>query len=153
VARLDAASLARGRRVRVSDSDSSGVKAPMPSPASPPLHAPLPALGRESVEISVKYAKYLERQEKEVERISVNGHARIPGDFDYAAIVSLRNEAKQKFSRIRPLNLDQAGRISGITPSDVALVLAYLENPRLRSIAQGKKVGTAGDEAAVGEFE
>jgi tRNA uridine 5-carboxymethylaminomethyl modification enzyme len=56
----------------------------------------------------------------------------IPPSFDYNAIVSLRNEARQKFSRIRPLNLDQAGRISGITPADIALVLAYLENPRLR---------------------
>jgi tRNA uridine 5-carboxymethylaminomethyl modification enzyme len=105
------------------------------------------------VEYDTKYEGYVSRQQVQVERQQKMLDKKIPDDFDYAAIVSLRNEAKQKFSRIRPLNLDQAGRISGITPSDVALVLAYLENPRLRSLAQSKKVGAAGDEAAVGEFE
>ena len=52
---------------------------------------------------------------------------RIPSNFDYQLIVSLRTEAKQKLSRIRPINLDQAGRISGITPADLALVLVHLE--------------------------
>jgi tRNA uridine 5-carboxymethylaminomethyl modification enzyme len=56
----------------------------------------------------------------------------IPADFRYDAIISLRAEARQKLGRIRPINLDQASRISGITPADISLVLAYLENPKLR---------------------
>ncbi len=59
----------------------------------------------------------------------------IPSDFNYEAIISLRAEARQKLGRIRPVNLDQASRISGITPADISLVLAYIENPKLRSRA------------------
>ncbi len=83
------------------------------------------------VEYDIKYAGYVARQQIQVERQHRMLDKQIPGNFDYAAIISLRNEAKQKFSKIRPLNLDQAGRISGITPSDIALILAHLENPRL----------------------
>jgi tRNA uridine 5-carboxymethylaminomethyl modification enzyme len=89
------------------------------------------AIGLE-VEYDIKYAGYVARQQVQVERQLRMLDKQIPPDFDYGRIVSLRNEARQKFSRIRPLNLDQAGRISGITPADIALVLAYLENPRLR---------------------
>jgi tRNA uridine 5-carboxymethylaminomethyl modification enzyme len=85
------------------------------------------------VEYDIKYEGYVARQQVQVERQERMMDKRIPGDFDYLAIVSLRNEAKQKFSRIRPLNLDQASRISGITPADISLVLAYLENPKLRN--------------------
>jgi len=84
------------------------------------------------VEYDIKYAGYVARQQVQVERQQRMLDKQIPSNFDYGSIVSLRNEARQKFSRIRPLNLDQAGRISGITPADIALVLAYLENPRLR---------------------
>jgi tRNA uridine 5-carboxymethylaminomethyl modification enzyme len=52
---------------------------------------------------------------------------RIPAKFDYDRITPLRNEAREKLNRIRPLNLDQARRISGITPADIALLLAHLE--------------------------
>jgi tRNA uridine 5-carboxymethylaminomethyl modification enzyme len=94
--------------------------------------APFPdAIGLQ-YEYDVKYAGYVARQQIQVERQMRMLDKQIPSNFDYGAIVSLRNEARQKFSRIRPLNLDQAGRISGITPADIALVLAYLENPRLR---------------------
>lgn len=89
-------------------------------------------------EYDIKYAGYVARQQLQVERQNKMLDKQIPPDFDYSGIVSLRNEARQKFSRIRPLNLDQAGRISGITPSDIALVLAYLENPRLRENCEVK---------------
>lgn len=104
------------------------------------------------VEYDTKYAGYVARQQVQVERQQRMLDKQIPSNFDYGAIVSLRNEARQKFNRIRPLNLDQAGRISGITPADVALVLAYLENPRLRGLAQLKgelSDGTADVEVAV----
>lgn len=85
------------------------------------------------VEYDTKYAGYVARQHVQVERQMKMMDKKIPLDFDYTTIISLRNEAKQKFSRIRPLNLDQASRISGITPADISLLLAYLENPSLRA--------------------
>lgn len=85
------------------------------------------------VEYDIKYEGYVARQQIQVERQQRMMDKKIPSDFDYLSIVSLRNEAKQKFTRVRPLNLDQASRISGITPADISLVLSYLENPKLRN--------------------
>ena len=85
------------------------------------------------VEYDIKYEGYVARQQVQVERQQRMMDKKIPSDFDYLSIVSLRNEAKQKFTRVRPVNLDQASRISGITPADISLVLSYLENPKLRN--------------------
>ena len=78
----------------------------------------------------IKYEGYIGRQRTEVERQQRLAGKRIPTSFDYNTIGPLRNEAKEKLSKIRPLNLDQAKRISGITPADLALVLAYMESKR-----------------------
>lgn len=75
----------------------------------------------------VKYAGYIDRQKLEVEKQKRLADKRIPDSFDYERIGSLRTEAREKLGRIRPLSLDQAKRISGITPADLALVLAHLE--------------------------
>jgi tRNA uridine 5-carboxymethylaminomethyl modification enzyme len=75
----------------------------------------------------VKYSGYVARQEQQVDRQKRLVNKRIPEAFDFAAIVQLRNEAKDKLTRIRPISLAQASRISGITPADIALLLAYLE--------------------------
>ena len=75
----------------------------------------------------IKYEGYVTRQKMEVERQHRMADKRIPDSFDYARISPLRNEAREKLTRIRPKNLDQAKRISGITPADIALVLAHLE--------------------------
>ena len=75
----------------------------------------------------IKYAGYVSRQEMEVQKQQRLAGKKIPMTFDYDSISPLRSEAKEKLSRIRPLNLDQAKRISGITPADIALVLAHLE--------------------------
>ena len=84
------------------------------------------------VECDVKYSGYIARQQVQVDRQNRMADKAIPTDFHYDAIISLRAEARQKLGRIRPINLDQASRISGITPADISLVLAYLENPKLR---------------------
>jgi tRNA uridine 5-carboxymethylaminomethyl modification enzyme len=84
------------------------------------------------VECDVKYSGYIARQQVQVDRQNRMADKTIPADFRYDAIISLRAEARQKLGRIRPINLDQASRISGITPADISLVLAYLENPKLR---------------------
>jgi tRNA uridine 5-carboxymethylaminomethyl modification enzyme len=64
----------------------------------------------------------------EVERSQRLAGKRIPAAFDYSTIGPLRNEAREKLTKVRPLNLGQAKRISGITPADLALVLAHLES-------------------------
>jgi tRNA uridine 5-carboxymethylaminomethyl modification enzyme len=76
----------------------------------------------------VKYEGYITRQKMEVEKQHRLAAKRIPSSFDYDRIKPLRSEAREKLSRVRPLNLDQAKRISGITPADIALVLAHLES-------------------------
>jgi tRNA uridine 5-carboxymethylaminomethyl modification enzyme len=76
----------------------------------------------------VKYEGYVTRQKMEVEKQQRLADKRIPSSFDYDRILPLRSEAREKLSRVRPLNLDQAKRISGITPADIALVLAHLES-------------------------
>ena len=97
---------------------------------NPQLQIVAPEIGTQ-VEYDVKYSGYVSRQQLQVDRQHRMAGKRIPESFDYDRIISLRFEAKQKFTRIRPVSLDQAGRISGITPADIALVLAHLENPKL----------------------
>ena len=92
-------------------------------------HPPLEQVEREiarQVEYDVKYAPYVERQTAEVARQKRLAKKEIPEDFDYASIGSLRNEAKEKLAMLRPGSLAQAGRISGITPADVALLMVHL---------------------------
>lgn len=88
----------------------------------------------EQVEYDIKYEGYVVRQTQQVERQIRLSSKRLPVDFPYETIPSLRTEAKQKLSRVQPISLDQASRISGITPSDVAVLLAYLEQPNRRRI-------------------
>jgi tRNA uridine 5-carboxymethylaminomethyl modification enzyme len=80
----------------------------------------------EQVELETKYAGYIERQAAQVERFHNLESRCISPSFDYAAIPQLRAEAREKLGRIRPANLGQATRISGITPADLAVVLVYL---------------------------
>ena len=84
----------------------------------------------QQVTYDVKYSGYIERQQVEVDRQRRMSKKKIPDSFDYATIPTLRNEAREKFVKIRPTTLAQAGRISGITPADLALVMAYLDHPR-----------------------
>ncbi len=74
----------------------------------------------------VKYAGYIARQETEIARQHRLAEKRIPDAFDFSKIVHLRAEAREKLSRVRPASLAQAGRISGITPADVALLMIHL---------------------------
>jgi tRNA uridine 5-carboxymethylaminomethyl modification enzyme len=94
-------------------------------------HQPeLAAIGRESamqIVYDLKYEGYVNRQEQQVARQRRLSDKRIPENFDFARIRHLRTEAREKLARIRPVTLAQAGRISGITPADMALVLAHLE--------------------------
>jgi tRNA uridine 5-carboxymethylaminomethyl modification enzyme len=89
----------------------------------------------EQVTLQAKYGGYIGRQAEQVERFQRLENKAIPATFDYAAIPELRFEAKEKLGRVRPASLGQAGRISGIGPADLAVVLMYLEAPgRLRRV-------------------
>jgi tRNA uridine 5-carboxymethylaminomethyl modification enzyme len=79
--------------------------------------------------IEAKYWGYIRRQSSEIERQSKVQQMRIPETFDFDAVPQLRAEAREKFSRVRPGNLGQAGRISGITPVDLAVLALYLREP------------------------
>jgi tRNA uridine 5-carboxymethylaminomethyl modification enzyme len=87
----------------------------------------------QQVVYDVKYEGYVTRQRDEVARQQRMLKKKIPSSFDYATITAMRSEAREKLSEIRPVTLDQAQRISGITPADIALLLAVLESPRRSS--------------------
>ena len=93
-----------------------------------PQLADIPTTVAQQVLYDVKYAGYISRQELHVAKQQRSANKRIPEHFDYAAMHHLRAEAREKLLRVRPTNLAQAQRISGITPADVALILAHLEN-------------------------
>ncbi len=81
----------------------------------------------EQVVLESKYSGYIDRQANEVERFRRLEGKRIPATFDYTAVPQLRMEARDKLTRVRPANIGQAGRVSGITPADLAVLLFYLE--------------------------
>ncbi|MDD5884134.1 MAG: tRNA uridine-5-carboxymethylaminomethyl(34) synthesis enzyme MnmG [Firmicutes bacterium] len=87
----------------------------------------LPESVTEEVEIQIKYAGYLARQEKQVAEFRREEARVIPENIDYRAITGLRLEAQEKLSTIRPVSIGQAGRISGVSPADIAVLLIYLE--------------------------
>jgi tRNA uridine 5-carboxymethylaminomethyl modification enzyme len=87
------------------------------------------ARARRQVVIETKYAGYIRMQEREIERHRKVQAVRIPEHFDYLAVPQLRMEAKEKLNRVKPRDMAQAGRISGITPADLAIVMLYLKQP------------------------
>ena len=82
----------------------------------------------EQVEIEVKYEGYIERQRQQVEHFKKLERRRLPEDLDYTAIPSLRLEARQKLQQLRPMNVGQASRISGVSPADISVLLVWLAN-------------------------
>ncbi len=81
----------------------------------------------EQVEITVKYQGYIDRQLRQVEELRRLEDRPLPPDVNYLSIQGLRLEARQKLDKIRPLNLGQAGRVSGVSPADVTALLLFLE--------------------------
>ena len=79
------------------------------------------------MEISIKYEGYIARQQRQVEEMRRLEGRVLPPDLDYNALGGLRLEARQKLSAIRPLNLGQASRISGVSPADIAVLMIELE--------------------------
>lgn len=86
----------------------------------------LPAEITEQVEIELKYEGYIRRQMSQVAQFKKMEHKKIPADIDYDAIPSLRIEARQKLKQVRPENVGQASRISGVSPADISVLLVYM---------------------------
>ena len=80
----------------------------------------------EQVEIELKYEGYIRRQMSQVAQFKKMEHKRIPADIDYDSIPSIRLEARQKLKQVRPENVGQASRISGVSPADISVLLVYL---------------------------
>jgi tRNA uridine 5-carboxymethylaminomethyl modification enzyme len=81
----------------------------------------------QQVEIAVKYAGYIDRQELEVQKFKKLEDRTIPDTFDFSIIPSLRLEARQKFAEIRPATIGQAARISGVSPADISILMVWLK--------------------------
>jgi len=79
------------------------------------------------VEIAIKYAGYISRQEQEIAKFKNLEHKQIPSDFDFSTVPSLRNEARQKLAKIRPATVGQASRISGVSPADIGILMVWLK--------------------------
>ena len=86
----------------------------------------------EQVNINIKYEGYIERENRQVEQFKKMENRLIPEGIDYENIDNIRKEARQKLSEIRPLSVGQASRISGVSPSDIAVLLVYIEQFKRR---------------------
>ena len=95
-----------------------------------PERPDLPVAVREQVEIQLKYAGYIARQERQVEEFRRAEARKLPEDVDYSAIPALKAEAREKLARIRPVSIGQASRISGVSPADIAVLMVWLEQHR-----------------------
>ncbi|WP_274365066.1 tRNA uridine-5-carboxymethylaminomethyl(34) synthesis enzyme MnmG [Paenibacillus thermotolerans] len=83
---------------------------------------------KEQVEIQIKYTGYIEKQLAQVERLKKMDQKRIPDTIDYNDIHGIATEARQKLTKIRPISIGQASRISGVSPADISILLVYLEH-------------------------
>ena len=92
-----------------------------------PNRPELPLAVTQEVQIQLKYAGYLARQEKQVQVFREEESRLLPPELDYTAIAGLRLEAQEKLQKIRPVSIGQAGRISGVSPADIAVLLIWLE--------------------------
>ena len=81
----------------------------------------------EFVNVNVKYEGYLKQQQEDVDKMLANENVSIPEDFEYKNLKGLRSEAIEKLSQIRPINLGQASRISGVSPADIAVLSVFVK--------------------------
>lgn len=109
--------------------DWEAVLAMAPVDESAELAAALPQAAEQAL-YDTKYAGYVARQQTEIDRQRRLADKRIPASFDYDRITQMRHEAREKLSRLRPIDLAQASRVSGVTPADIALLMAHLDDPK-----------------------
>jgi tRNA uridine 5-carboxymethylaminomethyl modification enzyme len=90
-------------------------------------NATLPREVREGVEIEIKYAGYLQRQQNQIDQVARQSNRFLPADLDYHAISTLSKESREKLAQVRPLTIGQATRIGGVNPADINALLLHLE--------------------------
>ena len=93
--------------------------------APPPQ--PLPESVEEQVEIQIKYEGYIDRQTTQIQQFKKMEHFRIPDDFDYTSVRSLKTEACEQLAKIRPISVGQASRIPGVSPADISILMVWVE--------------------------
>ena len=87
----------------------------------------LPETVEEQVEIQIKYEGYIHRQTTQIQQFKKMEHFRIPDDFDYAAVHSLKTEACEQLAKVRPISVGQASRIPGVSPADISILMVWVE--------------------------
>ena len=92
-----------------------------------PNPQPLPETVEEQVEIQIKYEGYIDRQTTQIQQFKKMEHFRIPDDFDYASVHSLKIEACEQLAKIRPISVGQASRIPGVSPADISILMVWVE--------------------------
>ena len=92
-----------------------------------PPPQPLPAVVEEQVEIQIKYEGYIDRQTTQIQQFKKMEHFRIPDDFDYTSVHSLKTEACEQLVKIRPISVGQASRIPGVSPADISILMVWVE--------------------------
>lgn len=85
---------------------------------------------QEQVNIEIKYEGYIKRQMQQVAQFKKLEGRKLPENFDYAQVNSLRKEAVQKLNKIQPSTIGQASRISGVSPADISVLMVYLERSK-----------------------
>jgi tRNA uridine 5-carboxymethylaminomethyl modification enzyme len=95
-------------------------------PLVPPPQ-PLPESVEEQVEIQIKYEGYIDRQTTQIQQFKKMEHFRIPDDFDYTSVRSLKTEACEQLAKIRPISVGQASRIPGVSPADISILMVWVE--------------------------
>src|SRR5690625_4340612 len=90
---------------------------------------------KEQVEIQIKYEGYIKKASEQVDRMKKMEDKKIPDHIDYDAISGIASEAKEKLKEVRPLSVGQASRISGVNPSDVSILLVYIEHGKVAKLA------------------
>ncbi|EIQ3847348.1 tRNA uridine-5-carboxymethylaminomethyl(34) synthesis enzyme MnmG [Staphylococcus pseudintermedius] len=94
----------------------------------------LPADVEEQVEIQTKYEGYITKSLQQVDKVKRMEQKKIPEDLDYSQIDSLATEAREKLAKVKPLNIAQASRISGVNPADISILLVYLEQGKIQRV-------------------
>jgi tRNA uridine 5-carboxymethylaminomethyl modification enzyme len=107
----------------------------------------------QQIEIAVKYSGYIDRQEQEVEKFKSMEDKRIPEAFDFSTVPSLRLEASQKLTRIRPTTIGQAARISGVSPADVGILMVWLKRSAVANGKNNAKSNAGNDGCGAVELE
>ncbi len=102
-----------------------------------PNTQPLPEAVEEQVEIQIKYEGYIHRQITQIQQFKKMEHFRIPDDFNYASVRSLKTEACEQLAKIRPISVGQASRIPGVSPADISILMVWVEQYKRQMQPQG----------------